>query len=74
MKAAVPGPVPTCRGRRGSPTPEGRGEAAEEPVEAAEEAEAADVEGEDEEAVTVPAIDPDLIRKLEEFKRERLGG
>ena len=27
-----------------------------------------------EEAITVPAIDDDLIRKLEEFKRERLGG
>jgi len=33
-----------------------------------------EVEAGDEAAVTVPAIDEDLIRKLEEFKRERLGG
>jgi N utilization substance protein A len=33
-----------------------------------------EVEAGEEGAVTVPAIDEDLIRKLEEFKRERLGG
>ena len=53
---------------------EGRSEV-EAGVETEEDAELIAEEGEgDDAAVTVPAIDEDLIRKLEEFKRERLGG
>ena len=53
---------------------EGRGAEQTETVEVAGEEEVEQEAEGGEEPVTVPAIDPDLIRKLEEFKRERLGG
>ena len=52
---------------------EGRVEGEEVQTEVAE-GEVVEQLAEEGEELAVPAIDPDLIRKLEEFKRERLGG